>query len=85
MPNGPWFPHPDTFSRTGIQRLPVGVWEIGNTASDHFFPTAPVALSYLGPHQLVPVPPGRRRGWCNGPADSKQSELYAALNLLFPV
>lgn len=70
----------------------MGVWEIGNTASDHFFPTAPEVSC---------------AAWYDSPADNKQSgqnqvagthpdplartdilgyrELYAALNLLSPV
>jgi len=56
----------------GAPKLPVGVWEIGNTASDHF------SLSGFGR-------PVGSAVWYNGPADNEQSELYAALNPLSPV
>jgi len=57
MPNGPWFPHPDTFLAPDFRGLPVGVWEIGNTASDHF-PGRPRGAQLSGSHHLVTVPLG---------------------------
>jgi len=72
MPNGPWFPASGHISCPGAPKLPVGVWEIGNTASDHF------SLSGFGR-------PVGSAVWYNGPADNEQSELYAALNPLSPV
>ena len=53
-------------SCTGSPQLPVGIWEIGNTASDHFSPGGFRAA-------------GGSAAWYNGPADNEQSELYAAL------
>jgi hypothetical protein len=90
MPNGPWFPHPDTFLAPDFRGLPAGVWEIGNTASDHF-PGRPRGAQLSGSHHLVPVPLGGfgaavgGAAWYNGPANNKQSEPYAALNRLSPV
>jgi hypothetical protein len=69
--------------------LPVGVWEIGNTASDHF-PTVPATLSYPGhitsflSRRAASGPPVRGAAWYNGPADNEQSEPYAPLNWLSP-
>jgi hypothetical protein len=59
--------------------LPIGVREIGNTASDHFFSDLRRSLQLPGPHYVLPVPPGRLRpagrsvAWYKGPADEKQS------------
>ena len=72
MPNGPWFPASGHIFCTGAPKLPVSIWEIGNTASDHLSPAAPGR-------------PGGSAAWYNGPADNEQSELYAALKLLSPV
>jgi len=72
MPNGPWFPASGHISCTGVPKLPVGVCEIRNTASDHF------SLGGFGR-------PAGSAAWYNGPAKNEQSELYAALNVLSPV
>ncbi len=60
-------------------RLPVGVWEIGNTASASFVPTAAQVDAYL--HYITSTLSGRLASglpvgslaWYNGPADGDQS------------
>jgi hypothetical protein len=59
-------------SCTGAPKLPVGIWERGNTASEHFSRGGSRAA-------------GGGAAWYNGPADNEQSELYAGLKLLSPV
>jgi hypothetical protein len=61
--------------------LPVGVWEIGNTAFDGFFPTASqltaymnYVTSFLSQRAASGLPVGSV-AWYNGPADSGQSGL----------
>jgi hypothetical protein len=93
MPNGPWFPHPDTFLAPDFRGLPVGVWEIGNRQYRQrpLPPAVPAALSYLDHITSLLsrwAASGRPVGdaaWYNGPANNKQSEPYAALNRLSPV
>jgi hypothetical protein len=77
-------------SRTGAPWLPAGVWEIANTASDHFFPPAPEVLGYLG-HITSSCPAGQNHIASTQPDPLTRTdilgyrELYAALNLLSPV
>ncbi len=77
-------------SRTGALRLLAGVWEIANTASDHFFPPAPEVLSYPG-HITSSLSRGQNRIAGTHPDPLTRidilgyRELYAALNLLSPV
>jgi hypothetical protein len=60
-------------------RLPVGVWEIGNTASSHFMPTVSELDAYM--HHITSTLSGRLTAglpvgsvaWYNGPADGQQS------------
>jgi hypothetical protein len=59
--------------------LPVGVWEIGNTASSGFLPTADEVTSYLSyitktlSKRLAKGLPVGSVAWYNGPADGAQS------------
>lgn len=60
-------------------KLPVGVWEIGNTASSKFMPTVAELDAYM--HHITSTLSGRLASglpvgsvaWYNGPADGKQS------------
>jgi len=59
--------------------LPVGIWEIGNTASASFLPTADEVTEYLTyittklSKRLAKGLPVGSVAWYNGPADSSQS------------
>jgi uncharacterized membrane protein YgcG len=58
---------------------PVGVWEIGNTATSKFTPTPTDVENYMGhitqrlSERLASGLPVGSVAWYNGPADSKQS------------
>jgi hypothetical protein len=61
----------------------VGVWEIGNSASNHFFPARPPEmLSCLGritsflSRRAASGPPAGGAAWYNGPVDHKQSGAH---------
>ncbi|MBV9853915.1 MAG: hypothetical protein JOY82_05245 [Streptosporangiaceae bacterium] len=60
-------------------RLPVGIWEIGNTASSKFMPTAAEITAYLGyitsflSHRAASGLPVGSVAWYNGPAGPKQN------------
>jgi hypothetical protein len=59
--------------------LPVGIWEIGNTASSSFLPTAAEVTEYLTyitktlSKRLAKGLPVGSVAWYNGPADASQS------------
>jgi hypothetical protein len=60
-------------------RLPVGIWEMGNTSSEHFMPTCEqlteymeYITSFLSERAASGLPVGSV-AWYNGPADPKQS------------
>lgn len=60
-------------------KLPVGVWEMGNTASSHFTPTAAEVSAYMHhitstlSDRLASGLPVGSSAWYNGPADASQS------------
>jgi hypothetical protein len=68
-------------------RLPVGLWEIGNTASDKFVPTVDDVNEYMGyitstlSERLATGLPVGSVAWYNGPANasnSGQNEMVGA-------